>query len=104
MAYVLVTARGHKQGLAIPVRRRVFVIGSLPSSDVRSCQPGVGPRQCALVIRKKEMFLQDLQSGHPTQVNGTTVPAGQRVPLKLGDRLAMGPMEFILEQRDPSRH
>src|SRR5262245_40254374 len=101
MAFVLVTTRGRKLGMAIPIRRRVFVIGSAPSSDVRSRKPGIGRRHCALLVRKKQLFIQDLGSGYPTQVNGLTLVSGVRQPLKIGDRVALGPMEFVIGERAP---
>lgn len=99
MGYLLRSARGRKQGLAIFIRTRAFLIGSSPKSQIRSCKPGIGRRHCVILSRKKQLFLQDLESGHPTQVNGLTVSPGSRLRLKIGDRVAMGPMEFIVEQR-----
>ena len=99
MAYVLKSARGKKQGLAIPIRTKVFLIGSSAKSQIRSRKAGVGRRHCALFLRKKQLYLQDLESGHPTRVNGLTVTPGARLVLKMGDSVAMGPMEFIIEQR-----
>jgi hypothetical protein len=85
--------------MAIPLKRKVFVIGSSPKSQIRSRKDGVGHQHCALVSRKRKLYLQDLRSGCPTLVNGTTVTPGGRLVLKKGDRVAVGPMEFVVEQR-----
>ncbi len=99
MGYVLRSVRGRKQGLAIPVKKKVFLIGSSPKSHIRSRKEGVGPQHCALVPRKRKLYIQDLRSGCPTQVNGLTVTPGARMVLKKGDRVAVGPMEFVIELR-----
>src|SRR5262245_13478422 len=99
MGYSLKSMRGKKKGLSIPIRTRVFTIGSSPKNQVRSRRAGVGRRHCALVIRKKKLYLQDLQSGHPTKVNGQTMTPGARLVLNIGDRVSMGPMEFVIELR-----
>src|SRR5438876_104161 len=62
MGYILRSARGRKQGLTIPLRTKVFLIGSSPRSQIRSRRPGVGRRHCAFVLRKRKLYLQDLES------------------------------------------
>ncbi len=103
MGYVLRSVRGRKQGMAIPVKRKVFLIGSSPKSQIRSRKEGIGPQHCALIVRKKKLYIQDLRSGFPTHVNGLTVTPGGRLLLKKGDRVAMGPMEFAIEFRRKRR-
>jgi pSer/pThr/pTyr-binding forkhead associated (FHA) protein len=99
MTFVLVSARGRKQGLKIPIKQEVFLIGSSPRSQIRSVKDGVGHQHCAIVVRKHKLYIQDLSSGHPTRVNGTTLAAGARQRLQVGDRVALGPMEFIVKVR-----
>src|SRR5262245_42969603 len=104
MGYVLVSARGHKRGLKIPVRPKVFLIGSSSRARVRSRKAGVGRQHCVLLRRKKKLYLQDLDCGHPTQVNGVAMTPGMRVQLSPGDRVALGPMEFVIGyERDQAR-
>jgi pSer/pThr/pTyr-binding forkhead associated (FHA) protein len=59
----------------------------------------MGRRHAALLLRKKQLYAQDLRSGYPTLVNGVPLTPGQRVPVKAGDRLLLGPMEFVLDHR-----
>jgi hypothetical protein len=99
MGYLLRSARGREKGLGIPIGSRIFLIGSSPKSQIRSRKPGIGRRHCAFVSRKKKLFLQDLRSGQPTQVNGLTLTPGSKLQLKTGDRVRMGPMEFVIEER-----
>ena len=96
MKYVLVSARGRKQGLQIPIQGKVLVIGSSRKSQIRSVQEGVGHKHCALLLHKHKLYIQDMQSGHPTFVNGTTMAPGTKLALRAGDRVALGPMEFVI--------
>jgi predicted component of type VI protein secretion system len=75
----------------------VFLIGSSHKSQIRSVQEGVGRRHCAFLLRKRKLYLQDLQSGHPTRVNGLTMTPGARLRLQQGDTVALGPMEFVVD-------
>jgi periplasmic protein TonB len=102
MKYVLVSARGRKQGLQIPINEKIFVVGSSPRNQIRSVQQGVGDRHCAFVLHKNRLYLQDLGSGHPTHVNGTTMTPGSRLVLQSGDRVALGPMEFVVRAERPA--
>lgn len=97
MRYVLVSARGRKQGLLIPIHRKVFTVGSSRSSQIRSVQDGIGRRHCAFVQSSEKLYLQDLESGQPTFVNGARLAHGARQLLRPGDRVAMGPMEFVVQ-------
>src|SRR5262245_36732088 len=103
MRYVLESARGRKQGLRIPIRQKVFVIGSSRSSQIRSVQDGVGRKHCALIVHKRKLYIQDLESGHPTFVNGLRLFPGGRRKLRAGDRVALGPMAFVVRAQRKKR-
>ncbi len=53
-----------------------------------------------LVTRQKKVFIQDLDSGKPTLVNGSMIPPGQEWPLHAGDRIAVGNLEFMIQYRE----
>jgi anti-anti-sigma regulatory factor len=44
--------------------------------------------------------VRDLDSGEPTVLNGTVIPAGEEWPLHAGDRLEVGPLEFLIQFRE----
>jgi anti-anti-sigma regulatory factor len=100
MKFYLIVARGKKQGMPIPISVDLFLIGSEQVSQLRAKVAGVGPQHCALVARGRKVFLRDLNSGEPTLLNGSLVPPGEEWPLHAGDRLEVGPLEFMLQFRE----
>ena len=75
----------------------MFLIGSKDVCQLRSKLPGIAEEHCALVTRDRKVFIRDLDSGQPTRLNGAIIPPGQEWPLHAGDRLAVGPMEFVVQ-------
>jgi anti-anti-sigma regulatory factor len=96
----LIVARGKHQGMPIPIKIDLFLIGSDKMCQMRSHRPGVGKQHCALVTRERKAFIRDLDSGELTLLNGEPIPPGEERPLHAGDRLALGPMEFVVQFRE----
>jgi anti-anti-sigma regulatory factor len=96
----LIVAKGKHQGMPIPIKIDLFLIGADKMCQMRSQLPGVGKQHCALVTRERKVFVRDLDSGEPTLLNGEPLPAGEEWPLHAGDRLEVGPLEFLIQFRE----
>jgi anti-anti-sigma regulatory factor len=97
MKSFLIVASGKRKGFPIPIQADLFMIGSGKECQLRCKTPGTPPRQCAIVIRDKKIFVRDLNSGEPTLINDSLLPPGEEWPLHPGDRLSAGKLEFILQ-------
>lgn len=96
----LIVASGKHQGMPIPIKIDLFLIGAEQMCQLRSRLEGVGGQHCALVSRDNKIFVRDLNSGQPTLVNGELVPPGEEWPLHAKDRLVVGPLEFMVQFRE----
>jgi anti-anti-sigma regulatory factor len=95
--YLIVANKGKNQGLPIPIKVDLFLIGSDRMCQVRSTMAGIGTQHCAIVSRERKVFIRDLDSGHETIVNNSPLPPGEEWPLHPGDRLRVGPLEFMIQ-------
>lgn len=100
MKFFLIVAKGKHRGTPIPVEVDLFMIGGDRLCQLRCQHPEMAPQHCALVTRDKKVFVQDLGSGLTTTVNGEPVPAGEEWPLHKGDKLAVGPLAFMVNFRE----
>lgn len=100
MKFYLIVAKGKQKGLPIPITIDLFMIGSSDMCQLRSHLPGIGPEHCALVTRERKVFIRDLNSGEPTTLNSNLVPPGEEMPLHAGDRIEVGPLEFMIQFRE----
>ncbi len=100
--FYLIVASGSKRGLPIRVSDDLFLIGSEKECQLRSHHPGIGPRHCSLVMRLNKVFVRDWDSGHPTLVNGELLPPGKEWPIHAGDRVRVGPVELLVQFREPT--
>ncbi len=98
MKFFLIVAKGNKQGMPIPVSIDLFLVGSDKICQLR--KDGLGPRHCAFVTRDRKVFVRDLDSGNETIVNGSAIPPGAEWPLHAGDRIAIGPLEFLVQVQE----
>src|ERR1017187_463403 len=98
MKFYLIVAKGRKQGMPIPVKVDLFIVGSDKECQLR--KPSLGPKHCAFVTRNKKVFVRDMDSGRPTLVNGSVIPTGAEWPLHTGDRIAIETLEFLVEFRE----
>ncbi len=100
MKFYLIVAKGKHKGTPIPIDIDLFMIGSDRMCQLRSKLPEIGEKHCALVSRDKKVFIRDLNSGHPTMLNGELVAPGEEWPMHAGDRIEVGPLEFMIQFRE----
>ena len=100
MKFYLIVAKGKKQGFPIPIEVDLFLIGSDPMCQLRADHERIGERHCALVNRGKKVFVSDLDSGHPTLINGEMMEPGVEWALHSGDLLEIGPLKFMVQYRE----
>lgn len=100
MKFYLIVAKGKKKGMPIPIQVDLFLIGAAKVCQLRSDLEGIGVEHCALVTRESKVFIRDWNSGETTLVNGELVPPGAEWPLHAGDRIAVGPLEFLIQFRE----
>jgi anti-anti-sigma regulatory factor len=96
MKLYLIVAKGKHQGMPIPIKVDLFMMGSDEICQLKSKLPGIAPQHCALVTREKKVFICDLEGGE-TLVNNELMPAGEEWPVHGGDRLSVGPLEFMIQ-------
>jgi len=94
MKFYLIVAKGKYRGMPIPIEVDLFVIGSGTICQLRAVHPELGAQHCALVMRGRKVFLRDLNSGHPTILNGEVLPGSEEWPVHRGDQLSVGPLSF----------
>jgi hypothetical protein len=100
MKFYLIVSRGKHQGMPIPITVDLFLVGTAKECQLRTRLQGVGAQHCAFVTREKKVFVRDLDSGESTVVNGSAMSPGEEWPLHKGDRIEVGPFEFIIQFRE----
>jgi anti-anti-sigma regulatory factor len=101
MKLYLIPTRGKHKGVPIAIQVDLYMIGTVKACQMRAKRPGVGEQHCCIVTRdRKKVFVRDLNSGGTTLVNGELVPPGVEWPLHAGDKLAVGPLEFLVQFRE----
>jgi len=100
MKLYLIVAKGKQKGVPIRIPVDLFLIGSEKMCQLRSRLPGIGGQHCALVKREKKIFVRDMGSGQATILNSITLPSGGEWPCHSGDRLEVGPLEFVIQFRE----
>lgn len=99
MNVYLVVARGPKAGTPIRLKVDRFVMGSGEGCQLRARLAGVAPRHCELIIRNRQVSIRALAEA-ATILNHDAVPAGAERPVQPGDRLTVGPLEFLVQFRE----
>jgi pSer/pThr/pTyr-binding forkhead associated (FHA) protein len=97
MALYLIVAKGKQKGRPIRINSELFMIGTDPICQLRSPMAGVAGQHAALSQRDFKVFLRDLGSGEKTVVNGEALPPDTEWPLHAGDRIQIGPLEFMVQ-------
>jgi anti-anti-sigma regulatory factor len=98
MKLFLIATKGKMAGTPVPIKVDLFMIGTATECQMRAKRDGVGAQHCCVVTRdNKKVFVRDLDCGEPTVVNGENIPTGGEWPLHAGDRLAVGPLEFLVQ-------
>jgi anti-anti-sigma factor len=97
----LIAANGDRRGTPAAVAADLFMIGTAEECQLRPAGAGIGPRHCAVITRDgRKVFVRDLDSGQPTFVNDEVLPAGAEWALHGGDRLGVGPLDFLVQFRE----
>src|SRR6266478_5369157 len=99
MKVYLVVAKGQQQGTPILIKVDLFLMGSDKMCQLRSQLPGIAAQHCALNIRNKRVFVRNLGDGI-TLVNRVPIPPAEEWPAHAGDRLTVGPLEFMIQFRE----
>ncbi len=100
MKFYLIVANGKKRGLPIPIEIDLFLVGSAQMCQLRAAHDDIGEQHCAFAVRGTKVFLRDLGSGKATMVNGEVMPASEEWPLHKGDKIAVGPLSFMINFRE----
>jgi pSer/pThr/pTyr-binding forkhead associated (FHA) protein len=95
MKLSLVVTQGVHAGKPIPIMSSQFLIGRDEQCQLRPASPAISKRHCAILVRDGKLLIQDFDSTNGTFVNDEKV-TGEK-PLKHGDRLKVGPLEFELK-------
>lgn len=90
--------RGLPAGLRVPLGpRATFVVGRDPACDVVLVDPRVSRRHLEIANEGETPRFRDLGSSNGTRLNGVPVERGE---LALGDVLALGDSELVVEPGD----
>lgn len=100
MKFFLIVASGKKRGMPIPIEVDLFLIGTSKMCQLRATHTDIGEEHCAFAIRGKKVFIRDMGSGKATMINGEVMPSSEEWPLHKGDKVAVGPLEFMINFRE----
>jgi pSer/pThr/pTyr-binding forkhead associated (FHA) protein len=94
MQVVLAMFKGDGDRRSFSVVREMTVIGRREDCDLRIPVGDVSRKHCRLVLEADTIRIEDLGSSNGTYVNGHRV---QEVVLQPGDRIQVGPVQFIIQ-------
>jgi hypothetical protein len=100
MKLKLIVLAGAKEGLEIPLKKDKFLIGRAKECALRAGSEAISRRHCAIIQRETGWTVRDLGSRNGTHVNDEKITA--EVPLKPGDELRVGPLQFRVAERQSS--
>lgn len=86
---------GAKQGAEVPLKKSKFVIGRASDCSLRAGSDAISRHHCVILRRDSGPSVRDLGSRNGTYVNGEKIDA--ETPLNDGDRIRVGPLEFVFE-------
>jgi pSer/pThr/pTyr-binding forkhead associated (FHA) protein len=72
-------------------------VGRSDNIAVTLLSPQVSRVHAAIIVTTTEVRVEDAKSANGTLVNGTRLPTGGTSPIKSGDRVAFGNVEFTVE-------
>jgi len=102
MKLYLLLAKGPHDTVVTRVDVDLFLIGRDPMCQLRNQDPRIEPQHCAIVKKDdRKFFVRDLANGE-TVLNGELIPPGEEWPLHAGDRLELGPFEFLIQFNEVS--
>lgn len=94
MKLSLKVAQGVHEGKLIPIPVAQFLVGRDEGCQLRPASPAVSKRHCAILVRSGKIFVRDIGSTNGTFVNDAQIT--EEVEVKHGDRLKIGPLEFVV--------
>jgi pSer/pThr/pTyr-binding forkhead associated (FHA) protein len=100
MKLKLIVLAGAKEGLEIPLKKDKFLIGRAKECALRAGSEAISRRHCAIIRRETGWTVRDLGSRNGTHVNDEKIAS--EVPLKAGDELRVGPLKFLVAERESS--
>lgn len=94
---------GSNAGAELPIPAPKFFIGRAEDCQLRPKSDMISRHHCVLMIESDAVVVRDLGSRNGTFVNNERVSG--ETPLKHGDRLRVGPLEFELHcaERTPAK-
>jgi pSer/pThr/pTyr-binding forkhead associated (FHA) protein len=75
-------------------------IGRTEDNNIRIVHPQVSSKHAFLHQVGDQLFVEDRGSANGTFVRGERIAPGQRVPVKGGEKVFIGPMPLLLEGKD----
>jgi pSer/pThr/pTyr-binding forkhead associated (FHA) protein len=100
MELKLIVLAGAKVGTEIPLKKDEFFIGRAKECTLRAGSEAISRRHCVIARNGDGWTVQDLKSRNGTHVNDVRIE--QATPLKPGDELRVGPLQFRVELRTAS--
>jgi len=91
----LVVASGSKAGQAIPITVPKFFIGRADDCHLKPRSELISRYHCAIISEDAYVAVRDMQSKNGVYLNGEKVALEQE--LKNGDKLVIGPLEFVVQ-------
>lgn len=82
--------------------RHDIVIGRGSDCNLRLSAPQMSRRHCFLRVGRDGVSVTDLDSSNGTYVDNKRIKPGERVELKTGSILTLGPINFIVHLKDDS--
>src|SRR6266567_2664898 len=97
--YLVVLTPGKRQGEAIPIPSRNFLIGRSSQCNLRPQSPLISKRHCALIWQGRKVIVRDFGSTNGTFINRKSVRYEMRVMDQ--DVLTIGPLSFSVRLEKP---
>ncbi len=94
MEVQLVVASGSKAGQAIPIQGEKFLIGRADDCHLKPRSELISRYHCAIISEDGYVAIRDLGSKNGVYLNGERVTLENE--LKNGDKLSVGPLEFVV--------
>jgi predicted component of type VI protein secretion system len=91
----VVVLAGAKEGLEIPLKKELFLIGRAKECALRAGSEAISRQHCAITRHADHYTVKDLGSRNGTYVNDERI--AEEVPLAAGNELRVGPLKFHVE-------
>ncbi|WP_225414063.1 FHA domain-containing protein [Stigmatella hybrida] len=96
-------ARGPQEGQEISFDEDEVRIGRAAENEIVLHEHGVSRRHLRILARGGKYFVVELGSANGTLLNGKPLPQQKEQELRGGDRLVVGPVEFVFTPLAPER-